>query len=74
MQGSSSLRNNSASTCEREVMICPRCNMQDIRRALQSSSYLGRVYIKCTKCDKFLGWADVIKQNMEGKILSEMKK
>jgi len=73
MLGSSSSRNNSASGYEREVMICPRCNVQGIRRVSQSSTNPGRVYIKCTSCDEFLGWMDELKQNMKAKILSEIE-
>uniref|UniRef100_A0A7C9A184 Uncharacterized protein n=1 Tax=Opuntia streptacantha TaxID=393608 RepID=A0A7C9A184_OPUST len=70
MQGSSSSRNNSR--FEREVIIRPRCNVEGIRKVLQSTTNPGRVYFKCANSDKFLGWADEVKQNMEGKILTDI--
>jgi len=73
MQGSSSSRNNSGSRFEREVMICGRCNVQGTRKISQSTTNPGRVYMKCMNCDKFLGWADEVKQNMDGKMLTDIE-
>ena len=70
MQGSSSSRNNNR--FDREVIICARCNVEGIKKVSQSTTNPGRVYIKCTNCDKFLGWADEVKQNMEGRILTDI--
>jgi len=70
MQGSSSSRNNCR--FEREVIICPRCNVEGIRKVSQSTTNPGRVYFKCANCDKFLGWADEVKQSMEGEILTDI--
>jgi len=49
------------------------CNVQGTRKVSQSTTNPGRVYITCTSCDKFLGWTDELKQNMEAKILREIE-
>ena len=69
MQGSSS---SWSSHNEHEVQpVCPRCNVPGARRV----SHPGRVYMKCMQCDKFLGWADVVRQNSsnEAKILGDIQ-
>ena len=72
MQGSSF---SWSSHNEHEFVTWPRCNVQGTRRVSQSSNNLGRVYMKFMQCDKFLGWANAVRQssNNEAKILGDIQ-
>jgi len=70
MQGSTSSRTNND---EQESVKCPRCNLQGMRKVSQSSQNPGKVYVKCLRCEKFLGWVDEENPNLERRLLCEIE-
>ena len=70
MQGSSF---SWSSHNEHEFVTCSRSNVQGTRSVSQLSNNPERVYMKCVQCHEFLGWADVMRQNLDAKILSEIQ-
>ena len=55
MRGSSYSRSNQLARFD-DADICPRCHMQGTWKVSHSTQNLGREYIKCLRCDKFLKW------------------
>ena len=53
--------------------MCPRCNVQGMRKVSQSRQNPGRVYVQCWRCDKFFGWADETNPNLERRLLNEIE-
>ena len=75
MGGMSSSRSNQLNEFDDDC-IYPRCHMQGIRKVSHSSQNLGREYMKCIGCDKFLKWVNDDNE-MEKRILlmlTEIKK
>jgi len=55
------------------TVMCPVCNIEGIRKVSQSSQNLGRMYAKCLKCEKLLGWVHDANPNLERRLLSEIE-
>jgi len=53
MQGSTSSRHWSSE----EQLLCPACHAPGERKISQSIQNLGRAYIRCSICQRFLRWA-----------------
>ena len=53
--------------------MCPRCNIEGIRKVSQLSQNPGRIYAKCLRCEKFLGWVDEANPNLGKRLLSEIE-
>ena len=51
--------------------MCPRCNIQGMRKVSPPSQNSSRMYAKCLRCEKFLGWVDEANPNLEKRLLSE---
>ncbi|KAJ8443758.1 hypothetical protein Cgig2_029663 [Carnegiea gigantea] len=70
MQASSSSRRGDHQDA---TVMCPRCNIEGIRKVSQSSQNPGRMYAKCLRCEKFLGWVHEANPNLERRLLSEIE-
>ena len=70
MQASSSSRRGDH---EEATVMCPRCNIEGIRKVSQSSQNPGRMYAKCLRCEKFLGWVHEANPNLERRLVSEIE-
>ena len=70
IQGSASSRR---SDHEQGTIMCPRCNLEGMKKVSNSSQNPGRMYAKCLRCEKFLGWVDKANPNLERRLLSEIE-
>jgi len=50
---------------EQKTVMCPRCNIQGMRKVSHLSQNPGRKYAKCFRCEKFLGGVDEANPNLE---------
>ncbi|KAJ8428564.1 hypothetical protein Cgig2_000428 [Carnegiea gigantea] len=70
MQASSSSRRGDH---QEATVMCPRCNIERIRKVSQSSQNPGRMYAKCLRCEKFLRWVHEADPNLERRLLNEIE-
>ncbi|KAJ8446753.1 hypothetical protein Cgig2_002708 [Carnegiea gigantea] len=66
MQASTSSRRGDH---EQATVMCPKCNIEGMRKVSHSSQNPGKMHAKCLRCEKFLGWVDEANPNLERRLL-----